>query len=420
MDRSPKGREIEHVEGSPGDIIARGGDILRLGQQMHSCADTLESIKNEALSDGSQKGQAIESLKESIGDSYKKLREAGDLYEPVGPVIQSYGEALEGAQPVINNSADDCVEKWAYYESLPGHLAGHSPAPWELGGAFGPEPGSPQAEREAEQNQAKQAAYDAWLASAQVFDGGYDTWEDAFDTAVDGVSDGLSGSIKDSFWSTLTDILEVAALIIAVAALIIGGPIAAAIALAVGAALLLTTIMSYMNGERSRKDIAFAAVGVIPFGKIVKVSGMSKFIQLTRGGNAGKIANELSGLKSLKGLSTYARDLTTKGKFLETIKKSDGLIGVYSRRGGSNALLKLFTGSERGFTSTYRTYKSFFEGADPALRALRQGKGTFVFALTDFLASTGGTTLKNIKYLNALPGPDVQVSVPDSVKFVMG
>ena len=134
MDRSPKGREIELVEGNPGDIISRGEKIESLGTQMLDSADTLERIKNEAVSDGSQKGKAIEKLKDSIGDSYETLREAGELYEPVGPVITAYGTALEGCKPTINNAVEDCESKWATYDSLPGDREG-STTP-EAGGGF--------------------------------------------------------------------------------------------------------------------------------------------------------------------------------------------------------------------------------------------------------------------------------------------
>ena len=80
MDRSPRGREIEPVVGTPGDIITRGEQIETLGEKMLASADVLETIKNDSVGDGSQRGRAIESLKESIGDSYTTLRKAGQLY----------------------------------------------------------------------------------------------------------------------------------------------------------------------------------------------------------------------------------------------------------------------------------------------------------------------------------------------------
>lgn len=422
MDRSPKGREIEHVEGSPGEIISRGEAIYDLGTTMLDCATQLETIKNAALDDGTQKGRAIESLKDSVGDSYEVLREAGDLYQPVGPVIKAYGEALDVAQPIINNSTDDCVEKWAFYQSLPGDRDG-STTPEAGGGFLGigdHDADSDKAKEEAANNQAKKAAYDDWHASAEVFDGGYDTWEDAFDTAVNGVEDQMAGSIKDSFWSSLTDFLEIAALIVGVAALIIGGPILAALALAVAAALLITTVMSYANGERSLTDIAFATIGVIPFGKLTKISGMSKAFQVFRGGNTGRIASSLSGLKGMKGITAYSSKLATRGEFLKTLRSGDGLLGVYSRHGGPRALTKLLTGSERGFTNTYRTHKTFFEGAGPRLAALRDSNATRVLAGIDFSSTALSTTLRNIKYINLGTGNDFQLPIPSYVKPLVG
>ncbi len=336
MDRSPKGREIERVEGHPGDIIARGEDIAALGAKMLNCADTLESIKNEAVGDGSQKGKAIEKLKDSIGDSYEKLREAGELYGPVGPVITAYGNALDGAQPIINNSADDCDSKWATYDSLPGD-EDRSTTPEAGGGVMGVggyDADSPEAKQKAGENAAKQAAFDDWRESAEAFDGGYDTWEDAFDAAVNDISDELSGSIKDSFWdnisstiAVLTEILSWAALIVGVIAIFFGGFLVLAAILAIAAFAL--TAIQYAAGEKSGLDLALAALVIIPVGKITNLTKLAQFPKLAKG--MGGLANAASRTWKALGKGPIATLVTRGGddalKVLSKSKITENLIG---------------------------------------------------------------------------------------------
>src|SRR5699024_5664885 len=92
MPVSPGGHIIEHIEGDPSAIIARGKEIESLGEMMRRSGETLSAIQMRAET---QQGKAVTSLRESIGDSSSVLGRAADLYEPVGPVVQTYGEELE-------------------------------------------------------------------------------------------------------------------------------------------------------------------------------------------------------------------------------------------------------------------------------------------------------------------------------------
>src|SRR5699024_10675 len=278
MPPSPKGRMIMRVEGSPSEITTRGWDIEYLGGVMRSSAETLKDISTRT---GEQEGKAVTDLAETIGDSYKTLFEAADLYEPVGPVIRKYGQALEDVQPNLDSHAQNCEELWSTYLNLPpqGHTG---PSPRSTGGLFGPEAGSPEAEQQAEEDAAKQAAYDDWETEAQLFDGDYDTWESAFDEAVDGITDGTADAIEDGFWRTaldvFNDVLGWAGLVLGVAAMFFP-PLALAAAI-VGAISLAATIGQMVIGDADGVDVAFAALGVIPVGKLGKlgqVDGVSRF-----------------------------------------------------------------------------------------------------------------------------------------------
>lgn len=293
MEPSPKGRFIEEVEGEPQDIISRGEKITALGQQMLDCANTLETIKNQALSDGNQQGKAIEKLKESVGDSHDVLRQAGELYEPVGPVITQYGSSLSIIQPSLNGHVSDCESKWETYQSLPGDAEG-STTP-EAGGGFlgmgGHDADSPEAKEEAADNAAKKAAYEDWLESARAFDSNYDSWVSAFEDAADGVEDEMAGSIEDSFWDNISSFVSVVGTILSWAALIVGVIAIFVTGLVVIAALLalasfVIVAIQYMAGEKSGWDLAIAAVSIIPVGKLsnlVKIAQAPKIFRAAGG-----------------------------------------------------------------------------------------------------------------------------------------
>lgn len=371
MDRSPKGREIERVEGNPGDIISRGEAITSLGAKMLDCADTLESIKNEAVGDGSQKGKAIEKLKDAIGDSYKKLRESGELYEPVGPVITAYGNALDGCKPTINNSADDCETKWATYDNLPGDRDGSTTpeAGGGIAGIGGYDKDSPEAKEKADDNGAKAAAYEDWRDSAESFDSGYDTWEDAFDTACDNIGDAMSGKIKDSFWdnisstiAVLTEILSWAALIVGVIAIFFGGFLVLAAILAVAAFAL--TAIQFAAGEKSGWDLAFAALAIIPVGKITNLTKLAQFPKLAKG--VGGLSNGAS--RTWKALSKGPLyTLATKGgddafKVLSKKKIIENIIGP-GYKTARQANVKMYIGNRDLLIANLPRVR-FFSGVD--------------------------------------------------------
>lgn len=398
MDRSPDRQlEIERVEGRPGDIIDRGEKIETLGQMMLDSATTLETIKNNAVGDGSQQGKAIDKLKDAIGESFEKLREAGELYKPVGPVIKDYGTALAECKPVINDAVDDCESLWVIYEGLPGDKDGPTNAEdvfdigAELSKLGGEDKGPTDAQKNgAANNQAKLVAYENWCDAAKDFEDGYDSWETAFDDAVTNIGNELSGSIKDSRWANFVDFLEVAALIVGVAALIIGGPLMAALALAVGALLLITTIMAYKNGERSGKDIAFAALGAFPF---CKVTAVTKVLN-AGAGSTKAIVRTATGIKALDGAGTQAAKLLSGQQVLHKA----GLAAVFKNHGAAAGFRQLFTGSRNGFTSFYRGQKKLYQGLEFAdargLDAVRR------LARIDQAVTLFSTTGRNLNYAN--------------------
>lgn len=270
--QSPKGRWIEYVEGDPEGIVTRGRSIESLGRAMQASATTLEQVKDGA--DG-QKGLAVEKLREVVGDSHGLLRQAGELYEPTGPVLVAYGEALADVQPRIKAHADRCAELWAAFAALPGSVE-----PRGTGGWFQPEPDSPEAEQQAEEDAAKLAAYRAWEDEAGYWDADYDTWEEAFETAANDIGDVLEGKVKDGFWDNvdgfvagLQKALSWAGLAVGILAIIFGGPILALIGGIIGLVALGLTIYQKIRGDAGWLQLGLAIAGVLPWGKLGKIAG---------------------------------------------------------------------------------------------------------------------------------------------------
>lgn len=271
MNPSPRGRAIIEVEGDPETIKARGTEIEQLGTMMTDSATILQGLA--AGTDG-LKGKAAEKLREGVGDVHGTLKEAGELYTPTGPIVRAYGVALASDQPAINGHVTRCRTLWEAYDAMPGMLE-----PRGTGGWGQPEADSPEAEAQAQQDAAKLAAYEAWEAEARAFDVDYDSWESAFDAAASEIDSTLAGKIKDSFWDDLDGfvagalkVLAVVGLVLAVAGLIIGGPILAALAAIVAIATLVLTIYQYRRDDASKLDLALAIVGVIPFGSMGKLA----------------------------------------------------------------------------------------------------------------------------------------------------
>jgi hypothetical protein len=307
MDSSPKGREIRTVEGDSSAVISRGNWIETLGGMMNDCAQELQMIAIHDLANGEMDGKAVEKLQEKIGDSWETLREAAQLYKPVGPIIATYGEELQQWQPLIRSQVDTCKDLWAKYDSLPG-------APTHLIPGTEPEEGSPEAEQEQEAAQAKVQARDDWENAAETWDGYYDSWEDAYDAAVNGIGNEMSGKIEDGFWEVLDDIiavLEVIGMVLFVVGLFVAGPIAA-IALAVSAAILLCRTIQFCAGECSLAELGLAVLDVIPFGKFGKMAdgvealgeGASKFSKFKAGFKVAGGIGEATALKSFPDIMT--------------------------------------------------------------------------------------------------------------------
>ncbi len=267
MEQSPRGREIETLEGDAAEIKSNGRRIRSIGSQMKGSADVLEGL---VTGEDGQKGKAIDKIREIVGDTYVELRRAGNMYEPTGPVLIAYGAAVADLQPRIRVAVDNCRESWSAYDAAPGWREGR-PFPWM--------PTDPEQAAEAtETDEAKQALYEAWQSDARNFDSLYDDWSTAFSTAERGIGEVLDGAIEDSFWdnvdgvvSVVLEVLSVVGLIVAIAGIIIGGPIFALIGAVIGVVTLLLTAYQVLRDDAGMDKLIIALIGVIPIGKLGKL-----------------------------------------------------------------------------------------------------------------------------------------------------
>jgi hypothetical protein len=268
------GKMIDVLRGDPDDVKSRGQQIVDLGTDMANAWNLISRL----VSDGAEmEGQSIEKLRELCEKVSSDLSDASELYAAVGPHILTYGTELETSKGVIDPLVTRLQELWDDYYTLSSNADT----------AEGAVPREPDDDADADE----QSAYDTasanadekrglatakkteWDEAAGEYDTAWDDWFDAFDRAAKNIKEGVSGKIEDSWKDDLrgaldflANVLAVAGIVLAVLAIVIGGPIIAALAAIVAVATLavaLTRKLAFDDG--SWLDVAFGVIGVIPF-----------------------------------------------------------------------------------------------------------------------------------------------------------
>lgn len=334
---TPKGKHpIDELDGEPAEIIARGAQITTLGRQMTHAWTTISRL----VDDGAEmEGDAVSKLREVAGEVGSDLGAGGELYSAVGPHIKTYGEAVEGSKPALNGLVESLESKWSAYHQAETEAA--SKALW-----LGDEPAD-DAEQSVKDSytqradEAESAGEDAarlkreWDSLADDYDREWNSWHTAYETAVREIKAGMTGKIEDSwkddlkgFLNGMIDILTVAGIILAVLAVVIGGPIIMALAAAVAVLTLLAQIAKFTLGDGDGLGLAFAIVGCIPF-----IGPAARFLK--GGGVLAQFGDDFmrfggKGIVGLagKGPGAKALDLTTG---LLTGKGTQGWAGFMAR-----------------------------------------------------------------------------------------
>ncbi|MGV8882476.1 MAG: hypothetical protein ACOH19_09990 [Rhodoglobus sp.] len=241
--------------------------------QMTEAASILKKIKDGAEG----QGYSMDKIKDSVGELHVDLANAAERYLPSGEVILKYGEALAEVESTIRDIVNDCTQLWITYIQAYGDDATASdessiPEGETLEQMIAREDAAGELAR------AKDAAFQKFYARSADYDHPYDTWEEAYEAAVSGLRDVNDDGVTDSWWddqlpwidNALT-ILTWVGIALAVVCLFVAGPVlavVAAVAAVIALASLVLTIVKVANGRGDGSDIAWAVVGVIPFGRV--------------------------------------------------------------------------------------------------------------------------------------------------------
>ncbi|WAB82087.1 hypothetical protein OVN18_03500 [Microcella daejeonensis] len=276
MMRSPnRGYELRRLEGESYEIWERGDRLVQLGEQMDSTADTLSTIGDSSI----HRSKGTEKLAEMASETAADLAAAATRYDLTGRTLRTYAAALGMAQGWIHPRIDDIEAAELAYQAaqearadaVSAHDRLESVLPWE------DKPTDQQrASTDADMSQANTALTLAQENRDELweqFETRFSTWSDAYDDAMDGIQNAMdTAGNNDGFWEFIDNALDVIAvvlLVLTVLALVIGAPIAGllgAIMLGLAALVLALNLLKFAFGRATLSDVAWAAVGLLPFG----------------------------------------------------------------------------------------------------------------------------------------------------------
>ncbi|MBT2500711.1 hypothetical protein J7E25_16570 [Agromyces sp. ISL-38] len=274
--RSPDGNhELRRLEGNPDDIDDRGRAWVALGTQMEKTADELTAIGDSSVHKSKGTDKLAELATETAGD----LKAASVRYSDTGEVLKSYAIALQTAQNWIHPRIDDIESaENTYQNALDAKAEAQSGVDdldrtwvWEEEPTDAQRSSAGEALSDASTalNSAEGTRDDLW----ERFDTVFETWSDAYDDAVNGIQKAMdTAGNNDGFWEFVDDVLAVVGyvlLVLSIIALIIGAPLTGLLGLIILGLTVLAlglTLLKFAYGKATLSDVAWAAVGLLPFG----------------------------------------------------------------------------------------------------------------------------------------------------------
>lgn len=339
---------VHVIEGDAQGIIERGREISRLGSQMIGAAGVLSAIADGATE---ERGRSIERIREEVGDAHEELALAGERYKPTGSAMTTYGQALNGVQGKLRPLVLEIEEAKRQLEAkiASAHDAQETA---ENSADYDPTDSAAQGTHEANRWQAREAGIAA--GNAQIhFDGlldDFDTqwgvWDEAYDAALGAIEDATEGNVSDSWTDNIADIVQIVVdvitvigLVVTIAALVIGGPILALIAVALAVVVLLGTLVLYDAGRASGGDLAWAIVGVLPFGRLGSMFKAGSRLQALKflAGPVFEVGDAIGDIRRLRGIRVA----------VETMGTGHGL-GNAARAGLASRIADTFSGLRWG------------------------------------------------------------------------
>ncbi|MBS1696796.1 MAG: hypothetical protein JST25_00125 [Actinobacteria bacterium] len=297
--RSPKtGNELQILEGNAASIATRGAQLTTLATTMEATAKQLDKIGDSSI----HKSKGTDKLAEMASESSGDLAAAAVRYAGTGKALTTYGEALRVANAWLHANVTD-VEKaeQAYQKAREEKADAEFAERMAASHAVNAEPESAEAKAKDKAEEESSSARDALDAAKltrdslwEEFDGVFGVWSEAYDDAVDGIENAIeSADNNDGFWEFVDDLLQVIAIVLvvlSVIALVIGAPLTGLLGMVIlvlSAASFLLTALKFAYGRASLSDLAWSAVGLLPFGigKVLSrgVPALSNVIQGGRG-----------------------------------------------------------------------------------------------------------------------------------------
>lgn len=357
MPDSPRGREVERIGDTGAAIVARAGQIESLGERMLRAADTLRLMVDGQVGSG----LSLDAVRDQGEEVHADLKKAGERYKPSGTALKAYGQVVAEVAPGLNRAADDCETLWEAVRSRAAEVDDAERTP------EAPDGGTDARETAtAAATSSLATAKEEWEEAARRFDGYYDTWDDAYDDALAGLRGANEDGVQDGFWDDalpfvdgLVKVLEIVGLVLLVAALVVGGPLVAALATVVAILALLGTIVLFAKGRKGGKDLTLAIIGVIPFGKF------AKFADLGSIASTGSRFPRLSGFRNMMLAGQEFGEVRRHLGRIDEVARTDwGSAGVGFDRasGGSRMIQRLISGPGyvRGTTQVTDSADMFF------------------------------------------------------------
>ncbi|MFF8654566.1 DUF6531 domain-containing protein [Streptomyces huasconensis] len=315
--------------------------VRKLAKDLHDFSDdvgkVLRDIKGMAGEDAILRwaGKTADAFTEKFEKAPEKLKKLKKSYGMAGDALAAYWPELERAQALADKALVKGREAQADLSSAKSRLssadswvekAGKEADKYKDGGSKGKDVPKPDEDkvRAATRNAASaekaqksaqgdvDAAKSALEAAKKMAADARKMREEAAGTAkrkIDEASDAgirnrkwweeIGDWVSDN-WDTIVEICKVVVAVVGIIAIIIGGPILAAIVIVAGAIVLADTLNKYRKGQAGLMDVAFAALDCVP--------GMKGLT------TAAKLGKGLKGLKGgLKGLKS-ARSMLGRGK----------------------------------------------------------------------------------------------------------
>ena len=283
------GESLELIDGDAEDIHRHAVELIRSSEAMDRAANRLEDISNGTTDLTSE---AITKVRESADEVFPDLRKAAIRYNGTGEALKNYSSALASVQGAFAQcTAQGGVDTYASLSTLIEDIQEANTTAEskrnleddaqglvnEHDGFLGMGEGTDEQKEEAAEGlkdaqTARQNAEEELEELWGKFDGRVSYWEDAYDEAVGKIEDAFEAAGNDdTAMQLIGDILNYVALAAAIIAIFVTGPLAlvlGAIALVASVIVLGMEIYKMAVGDGSWSDLAFAIIGLVPFGRV--------------------------------------------------------------------------------------------------------------------------------------------------------